>query len=134
MVYFAQDMTTNEYIMPYKVTVETRSQLTSEINTKISTLTITGSLVSFPCPCCVSCFKIFDSLITRIFQEEKPFYSFLQTRDNVMQRLMSHYLHRRFIVWNSPPFSVLTATYQCTWRRCCSLVFRAAMINTIKVK
>ena len=69
-------MTTNEYIMPYTVTVETRSQLTSEINTKISTLTITGSLVSFPCPCCVSYFKIFDSLITGIFQEEKPFHSF----------------------------------------------------------
>ena len=134
MVYFAQDMTTNEYIMPYTVTVETRSQLTSEINTKISTLTITGSLVSFPCSCCVSCVKIFDSLITGIFQEEKPFYFFLQTRDNVMQRLMCHYLHRRFIVWNLPPFSVLTATYQSTWRRCCSLVFRAAMINTIKVK
>ena len=46
MVYFARDMTTEEYIMPYTVTVETISQLTSEINTKISTLTITGSLVN----------------------------------------------------------------------------------------
>ena len=56
MVYFAQDMTTNEYIMPYTFTVETRSQLTTEINTKISTLTITGTLVSIPCSCCISCF------------------------------------------------------------------------------
>ena len=45
MVYFAQDVATGQYVMPYTVTVDIMTQLTAQVNTKISTLQITGNLV-----------------------------------------------------------------------------------------
>ena len=46
VAYFAKDVATGEMIMPNTVNVDVMTELTTEINTKISTLQITGNLVS----------------------------------------------------------------------------------------
>ena len=46
VAYFAKDVATGEMIMPYTVTADVMTELTTEISTKISALQITGNLVS----------------------------------------------------------------------------------------
>ena len=47
MVYFAMDVATKQYIMPYTVPATIMMQLTAEINIQIESLKIVGTVVSF---------------------------------------------------------------------------------------